>query len=346
MSETITAIPITIKKRKKRKSISQLVSRIPRWHPDVFLVSGDPTDPADLTDRPKTAVGFWGLLLASGAQNLPAMSEIWCNGQWQAADGVMGAALDRGGLVGLGLFETMLALDGRAVFLERHIARLQRSGERFGWSLELEGFQRIGAELLVRNGLAKGRARLRLTVTAGSGPLDDLTPGADRQVWLAALPLTAGPDSIKLGLSPWRRHESSALAGLKSASYAENLVALDEARRRGFQETLFLNTADEVCEAATANIFLVKNGTVLTPPLASGCLPGVGREVICELAQRHGLVCEQRTLTLANVTAADEIFLTSALRGPVAVTCFEDHPSSPAPTCEVLRQLWLAEIRR
>lgn len=274
------------------------------------------------------------------------MSEIWCNGQWLAADGAVGAALDRGGLVGLGLFETILAVEGQAVFLDRHLARLRRGAKRFGWSLELEGFPEICVELLIRNGLATGRARLRLTVTAGSGPLDDLALGVDRQVWLAAVPLAVGPDSIKLGISPWRRHEGSPLAGLKCASYAENLVALDEVRRRGFQETLFFNTADEVCEAATANVFLVKNGVVLTPSLASGCLAGVGREVVCELARRHSLACEERTLTLEDVGAADEIFLTSALRGPVAVTFLEDQPCGPATICEVLRQLWLAEIRR
>jgi branched-chain amino acid aminotransferase len=272
------------------------------------------------------------------------MSEIWCDGQWLSADTSPSAGQDRGVILGLGLFETMLAVDGVAVFWDRHLARLALSGERFGWVLELADFQEICGELLVRNGLTVGRARLRLTVTAGSGPLDNLTAGMDRRIWLAATPLAAPPDSLTLGLSPWPRHERSPLAGLKTASYGENLVALDEARQRGFQETLFLNTADQLCEAATANVFLVKNARVSTPPLASGCLPGVGREVIWELAQRHGLAGDERPLMMADLLAADEIFLTSATRGPVAVSRFEQRELKPGPVTATLRQLWQAEI--
>jgi branched-chain amino acid aminotransferase len=272
------------------------------------------------------------------------MSEIWCDGQWLAAETSLAAAQDRGAILGLGLFETLLAVDGMPVFLDRHLARLVRSGERLGWVLELADFQEICRQLLVRNRLTVGRARLRLTVTAGSGPLDDLTAGVDRRIWLAATALAVPPESLMLGLSPWPRHERSALAGLKTASYAENLVALDHARQRGFQETLFFNTADELCEAATANVFLVKNGRVSTPPLASGCLPGVGREVICELTQRHGLTGDERPLTMADVLAADEIFLTSATRGPVAVSCFEQRELAPGPVTAMLRRLWQEEI--
>lgn len=272
------------------------------------------------------------------------MNEIWCDGQWLPADKSPCMALDRGAILGLGLFETLLALDGRPVFWDRHHARLARSAERLGWVLELADFREICGELLARNGLRVGYARLRLTVTAGSGPLDNLTAGADRRIWLAATPLAAPPDSITLGLSPWPRHERSALAGLKTASYGENLVALDEARQRGFQETLFLNTADQLCEAATANVFLVKNGRVSTPPLASGCLPGMGREVIWQLAQRHGLAGDERPLFMADLLAADEIFLTSATRGPVAVSRFEQRELTPGPVTDTLRQLWQAEI--
>lgn len=272
------------------------------------------------------------------------MNEIWCDGQWLPADKSPSTALDRGAILGLGLFETMLALDGRPVFWDRHLARLSRSAERLGWVLELADLQEICGQLLARNGLTVGRARLRLTVTAGSGPLDDLTAGADRRIWLAATPLAAPPDSVTLGLSPWPRHERSALAGLKTASYGENLVALDEARQRGFQETLFFNTADQLCEAATANVFLVKNGRVSTPPLASGCLPGVGREVIWQLAQRHGLAGDEWPLTMADLLAADEIFLTSATRGPVAVSRFEQREFTLGSVTDTLRQLWQAEI--
>ncbi len=251
------------------------------------------------------------------------MTQIWCNGQWLPATNYPGAAQDRGTFLGLGLFETMLAHDGVLVFANRHLARLHHSCKRLGWTAEIPGLREIAAELLVKNQLTKGRARLRLIVTAGSGPHNDLRPGADRLVWLAAFPAGETPESLTLCLSPWPRNERSPLAGLKTASYAENLVALDHARRLGFDEAVFLNTAGYLCETATANLFLIKNGVLLSPSLDSGCLPGIGREVLLELATSIGIPCEERPLTQQDLITAAEIFISSTIRGPVPVSRFE-----------------------
>ena len=274
------------------------------------------------------------------------MSEIWCNGRWLPADHYPGTARDRGGCHGLGLFETLLAIDGIPIFADRHLARLRQSCERLGWTFDFPDFSAVVTELVARNDLATGRVRLRLVVTGGSGPLDDLSPGADRLVWLSAFPAAEVPDSVTLCLSPWPRNECSPLAGLKTACYAENLIALDHARQRGFQETIVLNTAGDLCEAATANLFLAKNGIILTPSLDSGCLPGIGREVVCEIASVHGIPCEQRRLTLADLGAADEIFLTSSTRGPIPVSCFEDRELNRGPLTATLQRLWREEISR
>jgi branched-chain amino acid aminotransferase len=268
------------------------------------------------------------------------MNQIWCNGQWLPADKYPGAAQDRGAFLGLGLFETMLAIDGIPIFAERHLSRLRKSGDRLGWKLDIPDFKRIAGELLVRDSLAHGRARLRLIVTAGSGPHNDLTPGDDRLIWLAAFPVGDVPESISACLSPWLRNERSPLAGLKCACYAENLIALDHARRLGYDETIFLNTAGQLCEAATANLFLVRNGKLLTPSLDSGCLPGIGREVICELATTLGIPCEERPLKLTDLHSADGIILSSATRGPVPVDRFEDKRLCADSVTEVLRGAW------
>ncbi len=272
------------------------------------------------------------------------MSEIWCNGQWLPADQYPGTAQDRGACLGLGLFETLLAIDGVPIFATRHLARLHRSCERLGWAFEFPNFLAVVRELTARNDLATGRVRLRLIVTGGSGPLDELTPGTDRRIWLSAVAAAAPSASITLGLSPWPRNERSPLAGLKTASYAENIIALDHARRRGFQETLLLNTVGDLCEAATANLFLVKNGAISTPSLDSGCLPGIGREVICEIAEAHQISCEQRRLTLADLHSADEIFLTSSTRGPIPVSRFEDRELAPGPLTATFQDLWLESL--
>jgi branched-chain amino acid aminotransferase len=271
------------------------------------------------------------------------MTEIWCNGRWLAAAQNPSCPQDRGAIHGLGLFETMLAVGGKCVHVERHLARLEHSMERLGWALDLPDFQAITIELLRRNALTTGRARVRLSLTAGSGPLDDLALGSDHQLTLSAFPAREIPLSISLCLSPWPRNEHSPLAGLKCASYAENLIALDHARQRGFAETLFLNTAGALCEAATANVFLVKNGSILTPSLSSGCLPGIAREVLCELAHQHGLPYAEQPLSLTDLMAADEVFLSSATRGPISVSLYEDRILVPGPIVEALRSYWESE---
>lgn len=273
------------------------------------------------------------------------MTQIWCNGQWLPAANYPGAAQDRGAFLGLGLFETMLGLDGKLVFPDRHLARLQKSVERLGWSVDLPGLPEIAAELLRKNQLTTGRARLRLIVTAGSGTHNDLTPGDDRLVWLSAFPAGETPESLSVCLSPWPRNERSPLAGLKTACYAENIIALDHARRQGFEETIFTNTAGHLCETATANLFLVIDGVLLTPPLDSGCLPGIGREVLLEIAAAHAIPIREYPLTPRSLDSSDEIFISSSTRGPVPVTRCGDRSLAAGPVTEKLRTLWEQEIR-
>ena len=254
--------------------------------------------------------------------------------------------MDRGSILGLGLFETMLAIDGVPIFVERHLARLRSGCERLGWPLMLPDLHEIIGELLIRNGLGAGRARVRLAMTAGSGPIDDLSLGNSPLLWIIALAVNEAPKKIEVNLAPWRRNEHSPLAGLKCASYAENLVALDHARRLGFEETLFLNTAGHLCEGATANLFIVKNGMVLTPSLESGCLPGITRAVVLELADRYRIVRQECVLTPDDLHSADEIFLTSSIRGLESVSRVGDQAYHDCSVANRLRQYWKAEIER
>ena len=277
------------------------------------------------------------------------MRTLWCNGQWLAAGEFPAAPLDRGAILGLGLFETLLGMDGRVVFCERHLQRLGAGCARFGWAAPQQQFAELPqamSELLELAGHGTGRARLRLTVTAGSGALAELASGADRLVWLAASPLADTPPTLAVNVAAWPRNERGALAGLKCASYAENLVALDQARRAGFAETLFFNTTGDLCEAATANVFIVRDGVLRTPPLVSGCLPGITRGVVLELAARETIVCEEVALGRADLDSADEVFVTSATRGPVPVSRVGERPLAQHLMGMRLRGLWEAEVRR
>lgn len=263
---------------------------------------------------------------------------IWCNGTLIAADELRVSPFDRGLTVGLGLFETILAVDGRPVFLDQHLARHAVGCARFGWPTPDSAKVGQGIhDLLHANHLTTGRARVRLFQTAGNGPLADLAQGPSALTLLTAAPLTPGPETISLTLSPWVRNERSPLAGLKCASYAENLLALAAAQAAGFDEPLFLNTRDEVCEVATANLFLVKDGTLRTPALTSGCLPGIARAQVLANARAQGLPTEETTLHLADLHHADELFLTSSLRGIVPINRFDDLHLPPGPITIHLR---------
>jgi branched-chain amino acid aminotransferase len=274
------------------------------------------------------------------------MTALWCNGQWLDPIDFPASPMDRGITLGLGLFETILALDGRPVFLDQHLERLRLGCARLGWADSFQDLPETAHELLVRNQLTTGRARIRIAVTAGTGPIDHLAAGSDSLLWMIALPVRETPHAIAVNLAPWPRNERSPLAGLKCASYAENLVALDHARRAGFQETLFLNTAGHLCEAATANLFLVKNNVLLTPPLESGCLPGIAREVVLALARRCGMESWTETLFPIELDTADEVFLTSSINGLVRVSQVGDKIYPAGPVTPRLREMWDAEIAR
>lgn len=270
------------------------------------------------------------------------MTLLWCNGQWLDPLDFWISPSDRGLMHGLGLFETLLAVDGAPVFVERHLARLYEACKRLAWPVEYPGIREAIVELLHVNGLTEGRARIRLSVTAGSGTLRDLSLGADHLAWMTAAPMVDVPVSTSVCLSPWPRNEHSPLAGLKCASYAENLLAQQHAERLGFEETLFLNTAGHLCEAATSNVFLVKNGGLHTPSLAAGCLPGITRAVVMELAHKLGIPCEEKRIPMEALRDADELFLTSSIRGVMALSRFEQRMLAPGPVTHRLREAWNA----
>jgi branched-subunit amino acid aminotransferase/4-amino-4-deoxychorismate lyase len=244
------------------------------------------------------------------------MSWIWCNGSYYEGPLAVSPS-DRGLTHGLGVFETLLALEGQPVALDLHLARMRDGAERLGLDGGKLGEAEISTAmsgLLERAGLAKGRGRVRLALSAGAGDLRRLEGGSDALLWMTVAVCPPPPESMALVTAGFPRNERSPLSGIKCASYAENLIALDEARRAGADEALFYNTRGELCEAATANVFLVCAGEVLTPPLSSGCLPGTMRaRVMARIAVK------ELPLTAADLPAAEEIFVTSATRGVVPV---------------------------
>jgi len=247
---------------------------------------------------------------------------------------------DRGVTLGLGLFETILAVDGTPVFVQEHLTRLRASCERLGWHLPIPDLSVEMRKLLQNNNISSGRSRIRLSISSGSGPVHSVSLGADHVIWMHATHACIPPNTTTALLSPFVKNERSALAGLKCMSYAENILALEHAGRLGYEEAIFLNTAGHVCEAATSNVFLVINGKVLTPPLESGCLPGITREVIIGLASQARIPCETRTLTPEELSGADEVFLTSSIRGVMGISRLGDRDLVEDVTTGILREAW------
>ena len=259
---------------------------------------------------------------------------IWLDGGLQDIESARVSALDHGLTVGDGVFETVKALDGKPFALTRHLDRLTRSARGLGLpDPDLDEVRRACAAVLEANPVPLGR--LRITYTGGRGPL-----GSDRGAHGPTLLVAVGesarrPDSTAVITVPWTRNERGALAGLKTTSYAENVVALARARENGASEALFGNTVGQLCEGTGSNVFVVLDGEIHTPPLASGCLAGITRALAAEWTG-----AKETDLPLDVLDRADEVFLTSTLRDVQAVHRVDGRelPGAPGPvTAKAMR---------
>jgi branched-chain amino acid aminotransferase len=228
------------------------------------------------------------------------------------------SAVDHGLTVGDGVFETCKITNGRPFAVTRHLVRLARSAAALGLTMPDDDRLRGAiADTLAAHEQTAGRlpfGRLRITLTGGPGPLgSDRAPGVGTFV-VAVSPATPWPGRIAVATVPWTRNERSAVAGAKTTSYAENVVALQEAHRRGAHEALFANTRGELCEGTGSNVAVAVDGVLVTPPLSSGCLAGITRELLLEWAGKEGLPVEERPLPISVLETAQDVVLTSSTR--------------------------------
>lgn len=221
---------------------------------------------------------------------------------------------DHGLTVGDGVFETLRTApepggDRWVPFaVTRHLRRLRRSLDGLGLALDRSDDELAEAMCAVASHI-EGAGRVRLTITGGPGPLGSARTGGALTAFVAGSAIDGWPETGEAITVPWVRNERSAVAGLKTTSYAENVVALQRATESGASEALFANTAGQLCEGTGSNVFVVVGGRLATPPLSSGCLAGVTRELVCELVD-----VGEEALPLAVLAEADEVFLTSSTR--------------------------------
>lgn len=254
------------------------------------------------------------------------MTTLWVDGRFVPEDEPSVSALDHGLTVGDGVFETLKVVAGQPFALTRHLDRLERSAAGLGLPQPDREQVRHGCDTVVSTLDSDQLHRLRITYTAGRGPLGSDRTGARPTLVVAASPAPRWSEGTALALAPWPRNEHSPLTGLKTTSYADNVVALAWAKERGAGEAMFVNTAGRLCEGTGSNVFVVVDGQVLTPPLSSGCLAGVTRALVLEWC---GAV--EADLPGDALTTADEVFITSSTRDVQAVIAVDSRELAAGP---------------
>ncbi|SED01091.1 branched-chain amino acid aminotransferase [Nocardioides exalbidus] len=265
----------------------------------------------------------------------------WLNGDLMSDPTAAAVAVtDHGFTVGDGVFEAVKTLGGTPFALGRHLDRLERSAAGLGLPApDLDVVRRGVAAVLADGAEHDPIGRLRITWTAGPAPMGSGRGGGPPTLAVAYSAIDVAASETTVVTVPWTRNELGATAGLKTTSYAENVVALAHAKERGGTEAVFANTAGNLCEGTGSNVFYVVDGELRTPTLASGCLAGVTRALVIDW-------CGAREVDepLADVLAhASEAFLVSTTRDVQAISRWDDRElPAPGPHTQRCATTWAA----
>jgi branched-chain amino acid aminotransferase len=249
------------------------------------------------------------------------------------------AVTDHGFTVGDGVFEAVKTLDGVPFALTRHLARLERSASGLGLPTPDLDDVRRGVAAVLDGAEDDPIGRLRITWTAGPHPMGSGRGGGPATMVVAYSAIDRAAPETTVVTVPWTRNENGATAGLKTTSYAENVIALAHARRHGGTEAILANTAGDLCEGTGSNVFYVVDGELRTPSLASGCLAGISRELVLEWC---GATEVDEPLTEVRARAS-EAFLVSTTRDVQAVARWDDRDlPAPGPVTQRCAETWAA----
>jgi branched-chain amino acid aminotransferase len=237
-----------------------------------------------------------------------------------------------GVICGWGLFTTLRIVDGEAFAFERHWRRLEKDAAIIRMPVPFAGPRvRVNLQEVIRaNSVAEGCARIYLVYNqVGFWRSDEAMPQVDLVIYTAPLPEYREP--VRLTLREHGRHAASPLAGVKTISWLPNVWSVAEAQKEGFDEVILLNERGEVAECTAANIYVVKGDTILTPPLSSGCLEGVTRGILFEIAGEAGVSVKEQVLRPEDLYATDEVFISSTNRNLIGVGEIAGHALAGAP---------------
>ena len=252
---------------------------------------------------------------------------------------------DRGFLFGDGVFEVFRTWDEVAVDLDAHLVRLYSSAA----ALKIKAMHRERLAEAVERTLANsatGEKRIRVVLTRGQGALlarpEVLGPG---RAIVVVEPLPAQPTELALALVDWPLPRRKGPAH-KTLAYLDHILARELAAEAGADDAVRLGPDGDVVECATANLFVVSKGTVATPPVEIGILPGVTRARALAVCAAAGINTVERRISVEELRAADEVFITSAVRGVVPVTRLDGAPRPTGPITPRVIEGFLAGLRQ
>jgi branched-chain amino acid aminotransferase len=250
-------------------------------------------------------------------------------------------------LSGWGIFTTIRISRGEAFAYERHWRRLEKDAAIIRLPMPYSSAKvRLSLHEVIRaNKVADGCARIYLVYNqVGFWQSDEEQPEVDLIIYSAPAPQYREP--VRLGLREQGRHAASPLAGVKTTSWLQNVWAVAEAQKEGLDEVVLLNERGEVAECTAANIFAVKNGKVFTPPLNSGCLEGVTRGILFEIAPEAGVGVVEQALHPEDLFSADEVFISSTNRNLIGVGEIAGRKiaAAPGPVTHQLNDLFDANV--
>jgi branched-subunit amino acid aminotransferase/4-amino-4-deoxychorismate lyase len=234
-------------------------------------------------------------------------------------------AVTSAGLVyGWGVFTNLRIYDGAIFALERHWERLTRHAQAMQMlvPISIDDVRQALNHLITANSTVNGR--VRITLLKGDAGAWKIAQGCESELLIFTSSEPARPNrALAITLSPYRLLSHGRLAGIKRTAMLENLLALEEARSRGFSEAVMLNERGEIVGAATANIFWVEGGQLFTPSLATGCIAGVTRALVHLVAERMRLHIVEGGFPVQSLLNASEAFLTSTTREITPVASFD-----------------------
>lgn len=268
-------------------------------------------------------------------------TKVWLNDELVDAQKATVSVFDHGFTVGDGAFETLKVVNTQPVALTRHIKRLVHSLNTIGIEFDKEDLLKKAINEVISANKSLGEVmRMRITYTSGVAPLGSDRTKDNFTLVVAVSPESIWPDTALVITVSDPRNDKSILAGSKTTSYAQNAALLSVAKKQGAHEAIMPNTKGELCEGTGSNIFVVKDGQVMTPPLSGGCLGGITRALVIKWFD-----VKEVDLPMSVLKDVDEAFLTSSTRDIQPISKIDDRVlNAPGPVASKMRKEFIEKL--